>query len=260
MRVLSRDDEGVLVVRLHRQGGPLMWGGAPHAELPELFAAIASDRDNRVVILTGTGDTFIGMTGSHFGPDLIDPGGWDRVLFEGLRLVNQLLDIDVPMTTAVNGPAVAHSELGVLCDVVLASEDAYLEDAAHLAGGLLPGDSMQIIWPMLIGHNRGRAFLLTGQRISAQQALDSAPWPRSSLPGSCCPARTRSRPNSPPTTRRCCGAPATPSRGPCDGPCSTTSTSACPWRRSPPPQAEDALAPPRPDGRQPDGFGVPRRR
>jgi enoyl-CoA hydratase/carnithine racemase len=31
---------------------------------------------------------------------------------------------------------------------------------------------MQIIWPMLIGHNRGRTFLLTGRQISAQQALD----------------------------------------------------------------------------------------
>ena len=141
-----------------------MWGGVPHAELPELFSAVASDRDNRVVILTGTGDTFIGMTGTHFGPDLIDPEGWDRILYEGLRLVNELLDIDVPMIAAVNGPAIAHSELAVLCDVVLCSDNAYFQDAAHIPGGLLPGDSMQIIWPMLIGHNRGRTFLLTGQR------------------------------------------------------------------------------------------------
>jgi enoyl-CoA hydratase/carnithine racemase len=170
--VLSRDDAGVLTIRLHRQGGPLMWGGVPHAELPELFAAVASDRDNRVVILTGTGDTFIGMTGTHFGPDLIDPDGWDRILFEGLRLVGQELDIEVPMIAAVNGPAIAHSELAVLCDVVLCSDNAYFSDAAHIPGGLLPGDSMQIIWPMLIGHNRGRAFLLTGQEISARQAQE----------------------------------------------------------------------------------------
>jgi enoyl-CoA hydratase/carnithine racemase len=149
-----------------------MWGGVPHAELPELFAAVASDRDNRVVILTGTGDTFIGMTGTHFGPDLIDPDGWDRILFEGLRLVGQELDIEVPMIAAVNGPAIAHSELAVLCVVVLCSDNAYFSDAAHIPGGLLPGDSMQIIWPMLIGHNRGRAFLLTGQEISARQAQE----------------------------------------------------------------------------------------
>ena len=57
---VSRDD-GVLTIRMHSRGGPLMWGGLPHQELPELFNAIASDRENRVVILTGTGDTFIGL-------------------------------------------------------------------------------------------------------------------------------------------------------------------------------------------------------
>ena len=42
-------------------GKPLLWALQPHQELPELFNAIASDRENRVVILTGTGDTFIGL-------------------------------------------------------------------------------------------------------------------------------------------------------------------------------------------------------
>src|SRR3954447_15322564 len=58
---VARDDAGVLTIRMHWRDKSLMWGGAPHQELPELFNAIASDRDNRVVILTGTGDTFIGL-------------------------------------------------------------------------------------------------------------------------------------------------------------------------------------------------------
>lgn len=36
------------------------------------------------------------------------------------------------MIAAVDRPAIAHSELAVLCDVVPASEDAYFEDAAHV--------------------------------------------------------------------------------------------------------------------------------
>ena len=61
--VLERRD-GILEVRLHSDGGPLQWGLGPHRELPELFAAIASDRENRVVILTGTGDAFSGPVAS----------------------------------------------------------------------------------------------------------------------------------------------------------------------------------------------------
>src|SRR5262252_9707120 len=40
--------------------GPLRWGRLPHAELEEAFLKIGRDRDNKVVILTGTGDEFSG--------------------------------------------------------------------------------------------------------------------------------------------------------------------------------------------------------
>lgn len=170
---VSRDDAGVLTIRMHSRGGPLVWGGLPHAELPELFAAIASDRENRVVVLTGTGDAFIDLPPEGAAPlaqGRAKPAVWDQIIYEGMRLVEQMLEIEVPMIAAVNGPAVAHSELAVLCDVVLASENAYFQDAPHFPGGLVPGDSMQIVWPMLLGPNRGRYFLLTGQQLSATEA------------------------------------------------------------------------------------------
>src|SRR5579871_4554007 len=56
---LERRD-GVLEVTLHTEGQSLRWGFLPHGELPELFHDIGADRDNRVVILTGTGSEFSG--------------------------------------------------------------------------------------------------------------------------------------------------------------------------------------------------------
>jgi len=35
----------------------------------------------------------------------------------------------------------------------------------------VPGDGVHIVWPLVLGVNRGRYFLLTGQKISAQEAL-----------------------------------------------------------------------------------------
>jgi enoyl-CoA hydratase/carnithine racemase len=35
----------------------------------------------------------------------------------------------------------------------------------------VPGDGVQVIRPLLLGPNRGRYFLLTGQTLSAQEAL-----------------------------------------------------------------------------------------
>ena len=75
------------------------------------------------------------------------------------------------MIAAVNGPAHRHAELAVLCDIVLASENASFQDAGHFVNGTIPGDGVHVVWPMLLGPNRGRYFLFTGQKLSAQEAL-----------------------------------------------------------------------------------------
>lgn len=173
--VVSRDEAGVLTIRMHSRGGPLVWGGLPHGELADLFTAVAADRDNRVVILTGTGDWFTTLPpGEGLGPLAMGEYSaevWDRIIRDGTRLLNQLLEIEVPVIAAVNGPTNVHSELAVLCDIVLAADTAWFQDAPHFPGGLVPGDGIQVIWPLLLGPNRGRYFLLTGQKIAAAEAL-----------------------------------------------------------------------------------------
>ena len=167
---LERSD-GVLVVTLHSKGGPLKWGGRPHEEMGHLFRDIAADRGNRVVILTGTGESFC----DSFFPGTqgtLSAEEWDHVYADGKRMLMGLLEIEAPMIAAVNGPATIHAELAVLCDVVLAADHATFQDAPHFVSGLIPGDGVQLIWPLLLGANRGRYFLLTGQVLSAAEALD----------------------------------------------------------------------------------------
>ena len=65
-----------------------------------------------------------------------------------------------------------HAELALLCDIVLAAEHATFQDALHFPSGLVPGDGVHIVWPMLLGLNRGRYFLMMGQELSAREALD----------------------------------------------------------------------------------------
>jgi enoyl-CoA hydratase/carnithine racemase len=167
---LERDSDGVLTIRLHTEGGPLVWGDGPHSELPEVFTDVGADSGNRVVILTGTGDRFIrDLDDSWVGG--MTPAKWSKIYSHGQRLLERLLEIPVPVIGALNGPATVHAELAVLSDIVLVSEDAYLSDAPHFRFGTVPGDGVHIIWPMLLGPNRGRYFLLTGQRLTAHEAL-----------------------------------------------------------------------------------------
>jgi enoyl-CoA hydratase/carnithine racemase len=60
---LNRSKTGVLEVALHTGGGTLVFNGHTHEQFVDLFHAIASDPDNRVVILTGSGNTIISPKG-----------------------------------------------------------------------------------------------------------------------------------------------------------------------------------------------------
>jgi enoyl-CoA hydratase/carnithine racemase len=165
---LQRTD-GILLVQLHTDGHALRWELGPHLELGFCFADIAADPENEVVILTGTGDEFCADL-SASSVDRHQSAVWDRVLTEGKRLLFNLLDIPVPMIAAVNGPALVHAELAVLCDIVLAADTAVFQDAPHFRFGVTPSDGVHVVWPLLLGPNRGRHFLLTGQQIGAEEA------------------------------------------------------------------------------------------
>jgi enoyl-CoA hydratase/carnithine racemase len=166
-------ESGILEMTLHHEGGPAKWGASLnslHAELGYAFLDIAQDPETKIVILTGTGDSFLADSEPFDIPETSIAEMWRRVYGEGVALLQNLLAIPVPMIAAVNGPALIHAELAVLCDIVLAATHAEFADLAHIPNGTVPGDGVHTVWPMLLGPNRGRYFLLTGERIGAEEA------------------------------------------------------------------------------------------
>src|SRR3989440_10088126 len=164
-------ENGILEVALHTRGGPLVFNGHVHEALVRAFRDIGDDRENHVVILTGTGNEFCAQI-SPEGFDFFTPTGYDKIRREGTKVLENILDIEVPMIAAINGPVTAHSEYAVLCDIVLAAEGAYFQDAPHPAFGIVPGDGLHVVWPEVIGEIRGRYFLLSGQKLKAAEAKE----------------------------------------------------------------------------------------
>ena len=170
---LSRRD-GVLTVRMHYRDDVMTWTALAHREFPRLLESIRQDAGNRVVVLTGTGDAFIRTPegyGDVYRSGKVRPADWERGLGEARRMLFGLLDLDVPVVAAVNGPVTGHAELVLLCDAVICTEETYFQDLAHLPGGLVPGDGVQVLWPLVLGPVRGKHFLLTAQKIHAREAL-----------------------------------------------------------------------------------------
>jgi enoyl-CoA hydratase/carnithine racemase len=55
----TRDDDGVLVLRFHTNGGPVVFTGRTHEELPAALEQVSLDSDNKALVITGTGDSFM---------------------------------------------------------------------------------------------------------------------------------------------------------------------------------------------------------
>lgn len=167
---LSRTANGILEVRFTTDNGPIVFTGQDHHDFVEAFSRIAQDRNNKVVILTGTGNEFFAQINGPSLGDITNPREWDKTWWEGQQVLQNLTSIGVPVIAAINGPATVHSEYALTADIILASENAYFQDFPHLTFGIVPGDGIQTVWARAIGDYRAKYFLYTQQKLSAQEA------------------------------------------------------------------------------------------
>jgi len=169
---LSRDANGVLVVEFHSNGGPFTFAAQDHTEFVDGFYRIAQDRANKVVILTGAGADFIaGIDFPSFG-NVADPSVWSQVHDEGVQILENIVNIRVPVIAAIEGRAHVHSEYALLANVIVAAEGATFHDVPHYAGGIVPGDGIFTAWSYRAGAGRAEAFLLNPQPITARTAYE----------------------------------------------------------------------------------------
>ena len=176
--------DGILQITIHTEGGPMKWSREARLEAYQAFSDIGSDFENKVMIMTGTGQDYSAPEppdGWAPGEGAAHPGGRFHFLaprdfesaakWEQVRLINNLLDIQAPVISAVHGQCMIHAQLPMLADIVLASEDTVFQDSTHFPHGIVPGDGTHIVWPLMFGINRGRYYMLTGKKITAQEGL-----------------------------------------------------------------------------------------
>ncbi len=163
--------DGVAILRLNRPERLNAVNGTMHSELMSLFLDVQSDTDVRAAVLTGAGRAF--CAGGDFGADsdMRTKSGL-AMIQEARRIVDNLLDCEKPVVAAVNGPAAGlGATVALLCDVVIASRNARIGDP-HVKMGITAGDGGAVIWPLLVGVNRAKYMLMTGDLITADQALE----------------------------------------------------------------------------------------
>jgi enoyl-CoA hydratase len=145
-----------------------------HNELPELYARIERDEDVDIVVLTGAGKAFcVGADFSQMEDNLARggyPDGHPGLMVEAARIARNILAVRQPIVAAVNGDAIGlGATLALFCDIVYMADTARIGDP-HVKAAIVAGDGGPVLWPMLVGPNRAKEYLMTGDLLAAAEA------------------------------------------------------------------------------------------
>src|SRR6266567_2425029 len=143
--------------------------GEMHAELVRLFEQLKTEQRARAVILTGSGRAF--SAGGDFAwMPATTAAGLCEMRREGKQLVWNMLDVELPIVAAINGPAVGlGATIALLCDTIFVAETAIIA-APHVKVGIVAGDGGAVAWPLAMGPARAKRYLMTGDALSAAEA------------------------------------------------------------------------------------------
>ena len=176
--LLERDEDGILLVTMHYDGGDPIWSYEMHEACAELFTAIGHDKNNEVIILTSKGDNWIakmdiGSFHAYDDPDHTNNDRYNVQIYDTMKVVENLVfDIEVPTIAAFPGGGI-HWEMGMLMDVTLATTEFVLRDNHFtMPPGHVGGDGMFMVAQELIGKKRANYFEFMGQEMTCEQCVE----------------------------------------------------------------------------------------
>jgi len=173
--VLFDVTDGVATITLNRPDKLNAYTTEMGDEVYDAFGKVRDDPAVRSVILTGAGRGFCaGVDLEHLkqhqagGNASAGPRLGEEAFLKKLPL--ELLEYPKPVIAAVNGHAIGVGVTMILpCDLRIAAAGVKL-GATFVRLGILPGLGSTHLLPRLVGPARARELVLTGRKITAEQA------------------------------------------------------------------------------------------
>jgi enoyl-CoA hydratase len=162
---------GVLLVTINRPEVLNAANARLHWEFTQIWPVVDADPKTRVVVVTGAGKAFSAGGDLSLVEDMAgNPDALTRTMREASDLVYNMINLDKPVVSAINGVAVgAGLVVALLADVSIISETARFTDG-HTRLGVAAGDHAAIIWPLLCGMAKAKYYLLTADFIDGREA------------------------------------------------------------------------------------------
>ena len=184
-QIVVTAEAGIVVVTLNRPDRYNALGSRMVDELDEALESIEGAGEVRAMVLSGAGDkAFCSGVDLKERAEMDADGRWSHNRALG-AFAERLARLQVPTIAALNGLAFGGGlEIALACDFRVAAEGARFA-LPEVGIGIVPGAGGTQRLPRLIGVTKAKELILTGRRISAEDAHDmglvSKVVPRSSL-------------------------------------------------------------------------------
>ena len=167
----ERRPNGVVLITINRPEVLNATNDRLHWELTQIWLTLDADESARVAVVTGAGRAF------SAGGDLTmveansrDPKRLARTMREASDIVYNMINLEKPVISAINGVAVgAGLVVALMADVSIIAETARFTDG-HTRLGVAAGDHAAILWPLLCGMAKAKYYLLTADFIDGREA------------------------------------------------------------------------------------------
>ena len=167
----ERRPNGVVLVTINRPEVLNATNDRLHWELTQIWLTLDADASARVAVVTGAGRAFsAGGDLAMVDANSSDPKRLARTMREASDIVYNMINLDKPVISAINGVAVgAGLVVALLSDISIMSETARFTDG-HTKLGVVAGDHAAILWPLLCGMAKAKYYLLTAEFVDGKEA------------------------------------------------------------------------------------------
>ena len=168
------DDGGITTITLNRPEKLNALAGYMRRDLAEALEAAGSDRNVRVVIITGAGRSFCAGGDVRAMAELIEDQNADefsRLLGSARRVITAIRQMTKPVVASIGGPASgAGFNLALACDLRIASTAATFSQS-FVKVGLHPDWGGTYFLPRLVTPNKACELFFLGDTLTAADAL-----------------------------------------------------------------------------------------
>ena len=167
----DRRPSGVVLITINRPEVMNATNARLHWELTQVWLTIDADPAARVALVTGAGRAFSAGGDMSLVEEMAgNAAAAARTMREASDLVYNIINLDKPVVSAINGAAVgAGLVVALLADVSIIAETARITDG-HTRLGVAAGDHAAIIWPLLCGMAKAKYYLLTSEFLDGREA------------------------------------------------------------------------------------------